>query len=404
MVYDDLNADDLEILDDFVSESLSSLKSSSPVLGEFSQNPGDLTKIDFVFRSIHTIKGNSAFLGLLRVKKLSHEIESVLDLFKAKPDETPIDAIDVVSEAVNHLQTMMASIKNRKPEVPDDEEFERLLAKLRLALTGKLQSNSSTAASVSASAGAPLDNAGKPNDDSVVALRGIADQLKSVAGEIDQFFKKSSLGAEATALIKRLDAISDQLTNSLTADPPVPVKRLLNKARKIAADVAAQSDKKVAVHVTGEEVSVPKSLSPVFDVALLHLVRNAVDHGIEPSERRGKSAKPETGNIWIQFFEKNGHVELVVKDDGRGINYRPLVKKALEKGLWPRDKRMTVAELPNLLFIPGLSSAGEVTDVSGRGVGMDAVKHQVDEAGGSVNVTSSLGKGTTFAIKLPVPV
>jgi len=195
--------------------------------------------------------------------------------------------------------------------------------------------------------------------------------------------------------------LSNQLQRSIMGIRRVPVKPLAQKVPRLVRDVAQAIGKEIDSVIEGETVQVDKSLLDLLDAPLTHMVRNSVDHGIETPEKREAAGKPRRGTVTVSFAEAGSHVILSVSDDGAGLNLEAIRKKGESIGLIAPGAPLQEADIVNLIFASGLSTAQKVTDISGRGVGMDVVKRAIEEAGGSINVSTTTGKGSSFRIKMP---
>jgi two-component system, chemotaxis family, sensor kinase CheA len=209
----------------------------------------------------------------------------------------------------------------------------------------------------------------------------------------------------ASSELKRINEVFENLSISLQGSimrlRKVPIHQLLNRLPRIVRDVAQTNGKAIDVEVTGGDLLADKSLVDALEAPLMHMVRNAADHGVEPPEKRTQASKPPTGNVTIACSETEDLLILTVSDDGAGLNYNALQKKAVELGMLKPDQELLEADLINLLFMPGVSTAEHITDVSGRGVGMDVARKKIEEMGGAILVKSQPGKGTVFTLKLP---
>ena len=198
--------------------------------------------------------------------------------------------------------------------------------------------------------------------------------------------------------------LSDQLQTSIMSIRKVSMNILLQKVPRLVRDIAASADKEIKVEITGAEIDVDKSLMDLLDAPLTHMVRNAADHGVEKPEDRLAKGKPSEGKIEIIVEEKENNIHLTVKDDGAGLNLEAIEKKAISLELLSPGQQLTNDDIVNLIFSSGVSTAEAVTDVSGRGVGMDVVRRMIDEAGGSISVQTESGVGSSFQLKLPMSV
>lgn len=181
----------------------------------------------------------------------------------------------------------------------------------------------------------------------------------------------------------------------------VPMRTTFEKMRQVAHETARALSKQVDLHLAGEETELDPTVLECLVDPLLHLVRNAVDHGIESAEKRASAGKPAMGNVSLSARREGGHLSIEVKDDGAGIDIEGLKRKAFEQGLVPSPKGLSEAEALDLVFVPGLSTKDEATLVSGRGIGMDVVKNQVDRLSGKIRISTEAGRGTTVVISIP---
>jgi len=220
-----------------------------------------------------------------------------------------------------------------------------------------------------------------------------------------------SLGSSADEKVKELrkasiylDQVSKEIQASVLGIRMVPVKTIFTKFPRMLRDLAKGSGKKIELQMVGEDTEIDKSLIEELSDPLIHLIRNSADHGIELPEVRARSGKPETGTVVLRARHEGDSVLVEIEDDGKGIDPKIIRAKAVEKGILTaeRGEQITDEEAINLIFLPGFSTAQKVTDISGRGVGMDVVKSNVRKLNGSVSVTSAVGQGSIFTIKLPL--
>ncbi len=202
-------------------------------------------------------------------------------------------------------------------------------------------------------------------------------------------------------VIETFSTLSDSLRNSILEIRSVPAQVLLLKAPRIIRTVAEDAGKLVDVNIEGENIRIDKSYVELLDAPLTHMARNAVDHGIELPSERASAGKPEKGRVSIAVRQNRDNIELIVSEDGKGLDLNAISAKAMEMGLISRGQKLDENKIIDMLFMSGVSTAKEVTDISGRGVGMDVVKKNIDSAGGWINVETKPGQGTTFKITLP---
>ncbi len=238
----------------------------------------------------------------------------------------------------------------------------------------------------------------------------ILDNLMTLAGElvltrnqlIQAVASRNQQGVDTVS--QRLDLVTSELQESIMSTRMQPIGNIFNKFKRVVRDLSRDLGKEVNLIIEGEEVELDKTIIEAIGDPLTHLVRNSVDHGIEIPAVRQRNNKPETGLLRLSAFHEGGQVIIEIEDDGAGINTDKLKAKVLEMGLFDRVhlESMSAKELNKLIFTPGLSTAKEVTDVSGRGVGMDVVHTNLSKLGGVIDIESSQGVGTTVSIKLPL--
>lgn len=232
-------------------------------------------------------------------------------------------------------------------------------------------------------------------------LIAIDEMFRYIHGQMVKHHSEDLLTTDLLRVINTFTKLSDDLQTSIMEIRKVSVKPLLTKAQRIVRDVAAGSGKDIQAKVEGEETAVDRSLLDTLEVPLLHMVRNAADHGIEMPEARRNTGKSDKGLIQVNIYETEDDIIMLVSDDGKGLDYEKIRQKAVKNGLIEEGDAVSNDLLVDFIFSSGFSTAEKVTDVSGRGVGMDAVKRTVEEAGGAIAVSSKPGEGTDFHIRLP---
>ncbi len=239
---------------------------------------------------------------------------------------------------------------------------------------------------------------------------GLLDTLMNLVGELvlarNQIlqFTKTQRDGDFVSTSQRLNLITSELQEGVMRTRMQPISTVWNKLPRIVRDIAHACEKEVNLETQGKETELDKTIIEAIKDPLTHIIRNAVDHGIEkPSERKAKG-KPGGGTLLMRAFHEGGQVVIEISDDGGGLNSQRIKAKAVEKGLVPADRAdlMTDADIYRLIFLPGFSTAEKVTNLSGRGVGMDVVRSNIERIGGTVDVTSKQGRGTTFTIRIPL--
>jgi two-component system chemotaxis sensor kinase CheA len=257
------------------------------------------------------------------------------------------------------------------------------------------------------------DDAAAPGSIAETSIRvdvGLLDKLMNLVGElvlarnqILQFTSRTE-GTALTATSQRLNLITTELQGGVMKTRMQPIGNVWSKFPRVVRDLASACHKQVQIEMVGQETELDKTIIEAIKDPLTHVVRNSVDHGLETAEARIAAGKPPTGSLVLRAFHEGGQVNIEISDDGRGIDVERVKQKALQSGAVTHDavERMSERELINLIFLPGLSTAEKLSNISGRGVGMDVVRTNIEKIGGTVDLHSQLGKGTTIKIKIPL--
>ena len=458
---------DRELVTAFLQDADSFLCNADAHFAALDANASDEEAVRELFRITHSLKGNAGYMGLEKMKVLSHTLENLLLQLRDKPGAYNKSAGEALRAGVDELKNMSARLKNGEDEVTDDAAYEAILsaldgvanqikisdvAGLWAGFTGDFNSFLEKFASddpvladllskMMFSVGA-LDpylkgekkekrqaaEAAKPQGEEkksaapsgpatadskmLKTLAQLSGELEKSQQELDKAMDSApALRTQNAALYVELRAVSEnnaelvaKLKKVLSGEE-VPLSRLLDRIPLIVADVCGKSGKKAQVVCPkGLNLPVPRAMYELLESPIVHLVRNSVDHGIEPPEKRAEAKKPEAGTVTVAVNAGEGMLEISVSDDGRGIDASAVKWKAVSKGMLDADKASTITdeEVYQLLFLPGFSTAEVVTDISGRGVGMDVVKTNIEEQlGGKIFISSEPGKGSTFTLALP---
>jgi len=404
---------DPDLLREFLEESTESLQNVDSYLLSLEQNPEHLETIQALFRPIHSIKGNSSYFGLMVLRKLAHEMESLLDGARKSNYRLTPSRIALLLESLDQLKQLLQQIRSGSGDTGSEAAVTALCT--RLAKATRPDALEEAPALLPAQKPPPQ---ALPPEDTHKTMRVAEeqiDQFLAYVGELlvvgDMFEHLcASLGTiiEAQELFERFKhanssfrELSSQLQASIMDLRNVPAKKLLSKAPRMIHDIALQNGKKISSVIRGELLHIDKSHAELLDSPLVHMVRNAADHGIESPEVRLQNGKDPTGSITVAIEQTETEVVLSVSDDGKGLDFARIESKAREMGIVQAGQTLTTDHIVRLIFASGLSTAQSITDVSGRGVGMDVVKRMVDQAKGTITVDSIPGRGTTFAIRLP---
>jgi two-component system chemotaxis sensor kinase CheA len=437
-------AQDPELLADFVLESREHLAAIEAQVLAIERDPQDSEALNAVFRGFHTIKGLAGFLELWEVQKLAHEVETVLDRARNSRLTITAAAIDVILESADFLRRWLvhveSGLKGERAEAPQVDELllnkirglaeaggatpapaaEDLAALAEAVVSPKPAPDPVPAAapaperrseSSPAEAAAPVPAAGPRSEAMAVRVdTGKLDYLVDMAGEMVIAESLVRHDAELSALksprlqrkVAQLSRITAELQKTAMAMRLVPIGPLFRKMARLVRDLARQFGKAVELETQGDDIELDRTIVEELADPFMHMVRNALDHGIEPPEERQKSGKSSPARVLLKAQHQAGQVVIEIADDGRGLNAERIKAKAVEKGLISSAAGMSDDEAYNLIFLPGFSTAANVTNVSGRGVGMDVVRRHIENLRGRIEIRSTPGQGSTFLLKLPL--
>ena len=415
-------SEDDEILQVFLEESREGLEQLELDLVALEARPRDPDLLAQIYRSVHSIKGTCGFLGFAHLETLTHRGEDVLSALRA--GELGFDML-IATALLRLIDEIRSSLDAIERTGEDTTEPDPALVAALLALVPDRAEVASPGSELGPANGPPAQVARAseaepeaPAPDLRSALHessirvdvGVLDTLMDLAGEL--VLVRGRLGAlaaeeasgELVDCYRQLRRVSAELLEGVRQARLQPVGIVLRKFPRIARDLAASLGRQVRVELTGEDVGVDRAVNEALADALVHLVRNAVDHGLEAPGERAAAGKDPTGRLTIAAAHDGGRVTVEVADDGRGIDPEAVVARALAAGLIAREaaEALDDAGKLELIFLPGLSTKTGVTSVSGRGVGMDAVRAELSRVGGNVEVLAEPGRGTRFRIDVPL--
>jgi two-component system chemotaxis sensor kinase CheA len=431
--------DDLaDVVREFLGESRENLDQIDVDLVALENNPDDSAIVARVFRALHTIKGTCGFLGFSRLEVVSHAGESVLSALRDEEiAPTPV-MTTVLLALVDVIRELLGQIESTGQETSgDDSVLIEQLAALQRGGTPTLgppaaeppapppgpaeptSKQSSPEAPPPAPAAEPVPAAheagtapaAEPAGETSIRVDvSLLDRLMNLVGELvlarNQLVQLSSAGCDASfaGMTQRLNLITSELQEGVMKTRMQPIGNIWHKFPRVVRDLARSCDKRVELVMVGESTELDKTLIEAIKDPLTHLVRNAIDHGIELPDRRLAAGKPAQGRLLLRAFHEGGQVNIEVSDDGAGLDADRIRAKAIERGIITADHagRMTERELFRLVFLPGFSTAAKVTNVSGRGVGMDVVRTNIERIGGTIDLHGTRGAGTTIKIKIPL--
>ena len=409
-------------LQEFLVESLENLDQLDRDLIAIEKNADCGGALNSIFRTFHTIKGTCGFFDFPGLEALAHAAESLLsDLREGRLQWTGAMAavlLDVVDVVRKHLDC----IGRRGSESPlDQAPILAALAELRLpphagavaVAAGPAKPLLSPSPSIDSPSvpEPPEDLAGSgPGDGTIRVDVSVLDVLMNLVGELvltrNQIFRSKTVDTPPSIqqAAQRLNLITSELQEGVMRTRMQPIGNLWNRFPRVVRDLALDCRKRVRIEMSGKSTGLDKTILEAIKDPLTHLIRNAIDHGIEPPESRIAVGKPAEGTIHLRAYHEGGMANIEIQDDGAGITPARIREKSRERGLITAEQALRIddAESLRLIFRPGFSTAASVTSVSGRGVGMDVVKTNVERIGGSVDLQSTPGKGTTFRIKIPL--
>lgn len=425
-----------QLIEDLVVESLEGLDAFDGEMLALEQKEGDAKEhLHLAFRLMHTIKGSSGCLGLESIEQIAHAGENLLSLMR--DDEISVNqrVVTGLLRCSDTLRDMMNALE--RGQTPTSASYGQLLQLLDgLQRAGKpeaesgwglfadeqeSQDRSAPAEQSSAVEIAPVGEADnqrpatgtsspRVSESAIRVEVAQIDRLMNLVGELvlarNQILQLAAERQDPllSAPVQRINLITTDLQAGVMKTRMQTVQTIWSKLPRLVRDLASEQGKKVALVLEGQETELDRTVIEAIKDPLTHLVRNAIDHGLEDVAARQRAGKSDTGTLRLRAFHEGGQVVLEIADDGRGIDPARISRKAIERGLIGAEQaaRMSSRELVNLIFLPGFSTAERVTNVSGRGVGMDVVRTNVEKIGGTVEVAAHPGEGTTLQIRIPL--
>jgi len=450
-----ISEEDREILSGFVMESLESLETAEICLMDLEQDPGNLESINSIFRSFHTIKGVSGFLDLDRINMLAHHAENLLDKARCGEIVIGVAVIDIILETVDLLKKLIEGVRggmeknvsldigldtapllNRIDEIQleadqiGDKRLGEILVekdevtpqKLDKGLERQKQEPDKKIGQILVEDKIVESKAvvAALRDQKKTRMRHADLQIKVDTKKLDNLVDLTGELVIAQSMLRQNPAILEtkdqkllqnlgqlnQITSGLQTTAMsmrmVPVKSTFQKMVRLVRDLSKNSGKDVKLKMSGEDTEIDRNVVDELYEPMVHMIRNSVDHGIEMPEERIKAGKSKSGEIQLLAYHQGGNIIVEISDDGRGLDKERIIEKARANNLISDECKHSDTEIYNLIFQPGFSTAQKVTDVSGRGVGMDVVKKAIEKLRGKVEINSRPDRGSTFIIRLPL--
>jgi two-component system, chemotaxis family, sensor kinase CheA len=424
-----------ELIADFLAEASEGLESLDNKLVELEKNPEDADLIGSIFRVMHTIKGTCGFLGLDKLASVAHAGENIIDKVRNKELKIDKNNISIVLEAIDVIKSIVEQISETGSE--PDKDYSDIIKKINDAANSapikekskvkkvkkvekKVASSSAKEASIKEDVEDSVvtkksedSNDNKVSYNAVQTIRvnvDVLEKLMQIVSELvlsrNQLIQltRNSQNSEFTIPVQQLNMITSSLQEKIMETRMQPISSAWTKIPRMVRDLANDLNKKIELVMLGKETELDRQLIESIKDPLVHMIRNSADHGLETPDERISAGKPEEGVITLEAYHQGGHIIIKVSDDGRGVNVKKVKDKILQNKLATELEldAMPDVQIMQYIFSAGLSTADKVTGVSGRGVGMDVVKNNIEKIRGMVVMDSTEGKGSVFTIKIPL--
>ena len=392
-----------ELLTEFLAETGESLAALDDALLRLEREPSDAAQLGDVFRLVHTIKGTCGFLNLPRLERVAHAAEDLLGAVRDGELQATSNLITVVLAALDRIKLIIAGIAATEKEPPGDDTA--LIAGLKAAKAAPDMREAQLAGPAHAeSAGAePASHNIRVAVDVLETLMVLVSELVLTRNQLVQL-ARGEADSRYAAPLQRLSHLTSDLQEGVMKTRMQPIRHAWSKLPRMVRDLSAELGKRIDLVMLGEGTELDRQVLELIRDPLTHMVRNSADHGLEHQAARLAAGKPAIGTITLNSFHEGGHIVIEVRDDGAGLPTARIRERALAQGLATAAElaAMSDQQIQRFIFHPGLSTAQAVTAVSGRGVGMDVVKTNIQRLGGSVDLRSVAGQGTVFIVKIPL--
>ncbi len=411
----------MELEKTFVAEAQQILEDLEPQMMALEKQPEDAALINSIFRLIHTLKGSSGVLDSEIIVRFAHRFEDMLSVFKRGDRKVTPDDITIMLQGCDILKNLIAAISTRQLNTFKLPELLRIFENegkgsqtQRPAEAGGGDKDNKQQAAAAGGAN-PVSSAREgikismQTLDEFMELSGEITVIRNMVNKLVKAIEKSQPGNRDVALLidllDEMHKINSSMQEKIVDMRKVPLSNVLRPLPRTIRDLSRQLQKDIELTTTGDQLRIDSTISQVLSDSLIHLVRNSADHGIEDPNQRMKSGKDRKGSICVRGYEDRDNVVIEIEDNGRGIDPDRVKAKLLENGMATREElaQMPESKLLQKIFEPGFSTAAAVSDVSGRGVGMDMVRSAVDRLHGSIDIETKRGKGTKFTLFLPIP-
>ncbi|MGC9195049.1 MAG: chemotaxis protein CheA [Syntrophobacteraceae bacterium] len=445
---------DPELLKDFIEEAKEHLSSIEMNMLGLETNPGDTEAINAVFRPFHSVKGVAGFLNLFEIHELSHEVENLLDAARAGKLAVTDSMIDIVLVATDILKGLLEELERgqsgrreaspavkgflekvksfgRDPAVDAGIPMRRPVGKIlveqgvledktipEIAQRSKSEGIKFGEAAIDEGMASPREvskalREQRHNMETAQSVRIDTRKLDNLVDMVGELVIAQSMVLQNPDIQKindqklqkdcgQLNRITAEIQRISMSMRMVPIKNTFQKMIRLVRDLSKKSGKEAQLKMNGEDTEIDRNMVEEIYEPLVHMIRNSVDHGIESPAQRAAAGKNPSGTITISAEQKGGNIAIDIEDDGQGLDTRRIREKALERGIITELDQLDDRAVFDLIFHPGFSTKDKVTEVSGRGVGMDVVKKCIERLRGKIEISSRIGRGTSFQLKLPL--
>jgi len=412
--------EDREMVTEFLTETKPMLDEIEELILSLEEDPHDLQAVNTYFRLLHTIKGTSSCLGLSEIAGYSHKYEDLITRVKGNQVCVNNTVINVLLKGLDELRNLYKISANFSPFPSDLEDRAKIFDSdfsLEVEKNQEISSEDQQAQQDQASARAKKSKESK--EDKISVSENLLGEFLEMSGELtvirNSIFKSLSRVQQKVSGDKDVDHLHEQmvemqkvsaiLQNQIAEMKKVSIETVYRPMRRVVRDSCSVLGKTIDFSVGGETFKIDTSVAKLLNGALVHLLRNGVDHGIEEESVRTAAGKSGVGSLKLNAYETGEDIVIEIIDDGKGLDKEVLIAKAIEKGLFTKDElsKMSDQKIYSIIFESGFSTNTEVTSVSGRGVGMDMVRSSIEEFGGKILIDSTLGEGSKFVLIIPIP-
>ena len=444
-----------DLLAEFLTETRESISLLDGRLVMFEKNPSDKDALAEIFRVVHTIKGTCGFLDLRRLEKIAHAAESLLNTFNEAPESVTSERVSLVLEALDDIKSILDSLasKRKEPEEDNQDLLKRLDRETKIQTdanamskeqwdSDKQQQIENEVATQSSPPAVFTDNSnsisvpilGEENYEqdittawqggmlassnqnaivSITSLRVRLDLIEQLMDSVSELvlsrnqllqILRQNPSSEFSIPLQRLNQITTALQEGIMKTRMQPIQNAWNPLPRLVRDLAKSMGKQVRLEMVGADTELDRQIIEMIRDPLVHIVRNAIDHGLELPAERVRRGKDEQGTITMKAYQEGGQIMIEVYDDGKGVDHEKIRIKLIDQNFASEAEaaRLSQSQLHRFLFQSGFSTADKITEVSGRGVGLDVVKNNIDKIGGQIEINSTLGTGSQIRIKIPL--